>query len=101
VNSVATSLRHDPDADCDCTPNAPAGEPVCEYRILADVVGGLLNPPDYDASELSLLETAVERIAAYVKSLPCFCGPGAAAYEADPCGRCRALGQRCGKPESR
>lgn len=44
---------------------------------------------------------SVRQMAAFVRSLPCRCGLGASAGEDQPCGRCMALGQRCGKDEPR
>ena len=80
---------HDPETDwCACEPN---GDARCDYRTLADAVIETLNPPDGDEAEVSLCITAVERIGAYVQSLPCTCVD-------EPCGRCAALGQWTGRP---
>ena len=83
---------------CTCEPGSLDR---CEYRFLADAAGSALNPPDGDEGEVVILIRAVEGIAAYVRSLPCTCDPGAAEYDADPCGRCQAIGQRCGRTEPR
>jgi hypothetical protein len=88
-----TQVIHDPETDwCACQ---PAGNTVCDYRLLADAVIEHLNPPDDDVAEVSLCITAVKRAAAYVASLPCTCEPG---YDHEPCARCNAIGQWHRKP---
>lgn len=85
---------HDPRTDwCACE---PYGDDRCDYRLLADTVITLLNPPDGDDAEVAICITAVERIAAFVATLICSC----ARIDADeqvhgkPCPRCAVLGQR-------
>jgi hypothetical protein len=90
--ATGTVRAHDPDADCTCE---PLSIDICEYRMLADAVIEHLNAPDGDEAEVSLCITAVQRVAAYVASLPCTCEPG---YAHQPCGRCDAIGQWHGKP---
>lgn len=85
---------------CTCQPDGQP-EDICDYRLLGDTVAGTLNPIGDDTAEVAILGAAVERIAAYVRSLPCTCGEGVAAYDEDPCGRCSVIGQRCGKAEPR
>ena len=83
---------HDPGTDwCACE---PGGDVVCDYRLLADAVLEHLNPPGDDVAEVAICVSAVERIAGYVRSLPCTCGPG---YDYPPCGRCAVVGQWHGK----
>jgi hypothetical protein len=85
---------HDPQTDwCACEPE---GYWRCDYRLLADSVIDKLNPRDGDEAEVALCIAAVDRIAAYVTSLPCTCKPGP---EDGPCGRCAALGQWDGEPQ--
>lgn len=89
---------HDPETDwCACEPD---GTSRCSYRLLADCVGDALNPPDGDEGEVSLLMTAVEQIATYVRGLPCACTLMMLA-DGEPCRRCGALGQLGGKPVQR
>ena len=86
---------HDPRTDwCACEPN---GANRCDYRMLADMVIERLNPPDGDAAEVDICESAIAKIANYVDSLPCTCTPG----DDEPCGRCAALGQRHRGPVGR
>ena len=87
-----TEVVHDPATDwCACEPNSMNR---CSYRLLADAVVDELNPKDGDEGEESLCIDAIERVAAYVRSLPCTCTPG---YDDEPCGRCEAIGQWHGK----
>jgi hypothetical protein len=82
------TVTHDPETDwCACTPE---GGERCDYRLLADAVIARLNPRDGDEAEVSLCIQAVERVAAYVTSLPCTCKSGP--YDG-PCDRCAVLGQ--------
>jgi hypothetical protein len=83
-----SDVIHDPETDwCACEPN---GANRCDYRMLADTVIEKLNPRDGDEAEVALCIAAVERIAAYVKSVPCICE---LSRDGEPCGRCAALGQ--------
>lgn len=87
---------HDPRTDwCACEPN---GMNRCGYRMLADAVIEHLNPPDGDEAEVAICIIAVEQIAAFVQSVPCWCLSG---NDVGPCERCEALGQRHGKPVGR
>jgi hypothetical protein len=82
------------DADwCTCE---PYGDQTCEYRDVADRVIDLLNPPDSDEAESSLVTGAIERAVAFITSQPCTC-PDVEFFEEDACGRCDALGQWHGK----
>jgi hypothetical protein len=83
---------HDPDEPCTCEPGDLMGKGICEYRMLADTIGTLLNPPDGDEAEVSILMTAVERAQAYIESQPCTCTAEDIADQM-PCGRCAALGR--------
>jgi hypothetical protein len=81
-----TDVTHSPATDwCACEPE---GDERCGYRFLADAVIGKLNPVDGDEAEVALCIAAVERIAAYVESLPCTCVPAL-----HSCRRCQALGR--------
>lgn len=92
------AVVHDPNTDwCACEPD---GADRCEYRLLADKVGDLLNPPDDDEAEVSLLMTAIERAAAYINAQPCTCTPGDIA-DRMPCPRCGAFGRLGDKVLSR
>jgi hypothetical protein len=91
---------HDPMTDCNCEPGDALNVGVCEFRMLADSVGDAFNPPGDDVAEVAILITAVERIAAFVRELPCRCTPEMA-MGADPCDRCRVIGQLGGKPVQR
>ena len=83
-----TNVIHDPRTDwCACQPGAAVR---CDYRLLADGIESSLAVRDGDESEVSLCIDAVERVAAYVRTLPCTCAPG---YDKEPCERCAALGQ--------
>ena len=83
-----TDVIHDPSADCTCE---SGDDDICEYRMLADAVIEKLDPRDGDEAEVALCIAAVERVAAYVQSLPCTCAD-------EPCGRCAAIGQWMGRP---
>ena len=93
-------MAHDPDEDCSCHPGDIMGEGICEYRMLADKVGDLFNPPDGDEAEVSILITACEQAQAYINSRPCACTPEMVA-DWDPCPRCRVLGRIDDKPVER
>ena len=87
---------HDPLRDwCACE---PMGTRRCGYRLLADAVVEAFNPPDGDEAEVAICAEAVKTAAEYVRDQPCLCAPDAR-YGA--CPRCRALGQRDGKPVDR
>lgn len=93
---MTATVTHDPKTDwCACE---PLGMNRCDYRLLADDVIEMLNPPDGDEAEVGICISAIAGIAAYVASLPCTCSPG---YDDEPCGRCEALGQRHGEPVGR
>jgi hypothetical protein len=85
---------------CTCEPNH--GD-RCDWRLLADTICDLFNPPDDDVAEEAIVLAAVQRAADYIVSLPCTCVPGAGPpdYDEDPCGRCQALGRAQDKPLDR
>jgi hypothetical protein len=92
---MTADVIHNPETDwCACEPYSANR---CDYRMLADTVIERLNPPDGDAAEVDICETAIANIANYVESLPCTCTPG----HDEPCGRCAALGQRHRGPAQR
>ena len=68
---MSADVIHDPKTDwCACEPNSMNR---CDYRLLADTVIEKLNPSDGDEAEVAICVDAIERIAAYVASLPCIC----------------------------
>ncbi|HMG62791.1 MAG TPA: hypothetical protein VK599_07575 [Streptosporangiaceae bacterium] len=97
---LAKPPKHDPMTDCTCEPGDPLNAGVCEYRMLGDAIDEAFNPPGDDVAEVAILITAVERIAAFVRELPCRCTLEMA-MGADPCDRCRVIGQLGGKPVQR
>jgi hypothetical protein len=96
--AAALAPKHRPDEICTCHPGDLMGEGICEYRMLADAVGGAFNPPDDDAAEVSVLITATERAAEHIRSDRCCCLAG---YPDAPCPRCSALGQWRREPVQR
>lgn len=72
------------------------GDDICEYRLLADKITGLLNPADDDIAEPAIMVRAVEHAAEFIRSQPCACTPEMI-EEFQACGRCAALGQLGGK----
>ena len=91
---LAKPAAHDPMTDCNCEPNS-AGV-TCEFRMLADAVGGAFNPRDDEMAEVAILIGAVERAAKFIGEQPCACTPEMI-EDWDQCPRCAALGQRDGK----
>lgn len=70
----------------------PEGDTDSDYRLLADHIIALTNPPDDDAAEVHVVMEAVSLLHDVVVNSPCQC-------EDDyPCARCVALG-RCGDVE--
>jgi hypothetical protein len=92
AKAALAAAGHDPDELCTCEPGDLRHEGICEYRMLADTVGNLLNPPDADEAEVSILMTAVERAKAYIESQPCICTPEGIEDQM-PCPRCAAIGR--------
>lgn len=67
-----------------------------DYRLLADTIIGLTNPPDDDVAEVSIVMDAVMRLAVVVRALPCTCPApemGDDLCMSDACARCQALGR--------
>jgi hypothetical protein len=67
-----------------------------EYRMLADHVIGLTNPPDDDAQdEVVLCMNAVSLLAKVVRGIKCTCNPADFKEHGmdAACDRCKALGR--------
>ncbi len=83
---------HDPDETCNCEPNDLAHKGICEYRLLADEIAELFNPPDNDVAEVAILIDAAKAAQDYIISQLCSCTPEMVA-DWDACPRCRVLGR--------
>lgn len=65
-----------------------------DYVVLRDHLVDLLNPPDDDAAEVSILIKAVVRAVRWIEQQPCVCPGGNAELDYDEaCERCAALGR--------
>ena len=86
------AVIHDPDTDwCACEPD---GDRRCDYRMLADAVIRVFNPPDGDEAEVGICITAVEAAYDYIGGQPCTCVGN---HEDEVCIRCSVLGERQGR----
>lgn len=82
---------HDPRTDwCACEPYSANR---CDYRLLADKVAELLNPPDGEDAEVSICIDAIEQAAGYIVSQPCTC-TREMVENWESCPRCAAIGRR-------
>jgi hypothetical protein len=66
-----------------------------DYRMLADKIIELFNPPDDDAAEIAVLMDHLSHVADFVKACGCFCQecPSHPGIDPNICRRCRALGR--------
>lgn len=67
-----------------------------DYRLLADHIIALTNPPEDDAAEVAILMGVITRLRDFVITLPCECPAdemGVDFGEEDACDACRVLGR--------